>query len=97
VRGSDRWKRKVVKTETTDGGKRERTERMEYILVPEVFDLGLEEKGMEMNNRGRLKITSGGTERRCLRTGQGGLTRKGIGSQVSRRQDVCRVEMRRGS
>jgi hypothetical protein len=69
IRGSDRWKRKTVRMEQKEDGKVERTEKMEAIPIPENFDLGLEEKGMEMNNSGRLKNNFGTNRRLCLRLG----------------------------
>ncbi len=65
TRDSNRWKRKTVRMETKGDGTEEKVERMEAIPIPEKFDLGLEEKGMEMNNSGRLK-NNFGTNREAL-------------------------------
>jgi hypothetical protein len=71
VRASGKWSLKVVSWEVSEDGKEDRCERMESITVPGSYELGREEKGMEMNNSGRLKNNFGLNREALFPAGQG--------------------------
>ncbi len=48
-----------MRNEVGEDGKERKQESLEEIPLPEGFELGREEKGMEMNNSGRLKNNFG--------------------------------------
>jgi hypothetical protein len=71
ARQNGKWTRKVVSWETNEDGKEVRREKVENIVVPESFELGREEKGMEMNNSGRLRNNFGLNREALFPAGQG--------------------------
>jgi hypothetical protein len=71
VRMSDRWKRKVVRMEDTEEGNTEKKEAIETIPIPDHFEMGREEKGMEMNNSRRLRNNFGTNKEGLLLVGHG--------------------------
>jgi hypothetical protein len=71
VRLNDRWKRKVMRMEVKEDGNMARNEADEIIPVPESFDMGREEKGLEMNNSGRLRNNFGMNREGLFPVGQG--------------------------
>jgi hypothetical protein len=94
VKGSDRWKRKVVRKVETGEGRTEKEEVLEYIPLPETFDLGLEEKGLEMNNSGRLKNNFGRNKEALFAEGPGrkNETRNWLASFTKAGCVACRDE-----
>jgi hypothetical protein len=71
TRTSGKWSRKVVSWEVNEEGKEVRCEKMEDIVVPEGYELGREEKGLDMNNSGRLKNNFGLNREALFPAGQG--------------------------
>ncbi len=94
AREDDRWYRNVVSWDKDEKGNVCKKEEREKIPLPEKFALGIESKGMEMNNSGRLKNNLG-TNRESLFPGGPGMkseTRNWLASFTKTGCVSCRDE-----
>jgi hypothetical protein len=84
----------VVRKIVVDAGKVEKEEVLEQIPLPETFDLGTEEKGLEMNNSGRLKNNFGRNKEALFAEGPGrkNETRNWLASFTKAGCVACRDE-----